>query len=442
MELKLRPYQDAAATFAYERDYSLILAPVGAGKTAAALTVIRELIRDDEINKLLVIAPLRVCRLVWPREAKLWAPELSVVVCTGSAKERTSALKAKADVVVANYDIMEWLCEQDLKGFDGLLLDELTKLKRPGGVRFKALLKKRNQFKWTAGLTASFTSQGLEDTFGQVMIIDNGKTFGKDRGKFEQDYFYRLDDLGRKLEPKPGALQAVLDKIKHFAYVLEPGTYTDTLPPLVTNIVTVELPPAAREAYKTMAANYVLDGVAAGSEGVLVGKLAQLSAGFLYRENERPRWYHNEKPNALADLLEELAGDPALIIYRYQEEKELIQEWYPGTPCLTDVKGNAAETLIDQWNAGKVPRLLLHPLSGGHGLNLQDGGANIIWTSLDWSFENYEQVIGRLHRSGQKRTVYNHILFAVDTIDADIWAALQAHREFNGRARKILSQKS
>jgi hypothetical protein len=36
----------------------------------------------------------------------------------------------------------------------------------------------------------------------------------------------------------------------------------------------------------------------------------------------------------------------------------------------------AAEN-IENWNAGKLPFMALHPASGGHGLNLQHGGADI-----------------------------------------------------------------
>jgi len=138
--MKLRDYQEQAADFLYEHDRAMILAPVGAGKTAITLTAMWEMWRDQHVKRWLVLAPKRVCTDVWPVEQPKWAPHLSVAVAVGTPKQRLAALQSKAQVVVTNYDNIQWLADQKFE-FDGVVFDELTKLKNPSGARFKALNK-------------------------------------------------------------------------------------------------------------------------------------------------------------------------------------------------------------------------------------------------------------------------------------------------------------
>ena len=164
--LTLRPYQNDAATFIYERDRSMILASVGAGKTAIALTAMSELLIDKLVTRWLVLAPKRVAESVWVQEAKLWAPWLRVAVAVGTPKQRQAAFRSYAHVVVTNYENMPE------GAFDGVVFDELTRLKNPSGVRFKKLLKFLEPVNIRIGLTGSFTSNGLEDVFGQCKVVD------------------------------------------------------------------------------------------------------------------------------------------------------------------------------------------------------------------------------------------------------------------------------
>ena len=161
--LTLRPYQNDAATFIYERDRSMILASVGAGKTAIALTAMSEM---SFVDRWLVLAPKRVAESVWVQEAKLWAPHLRVAVAVGTPKQRLAAFLSDAHVVVTNYENMPE------GAFDGVVFDELTRLKNPSGVRFKKLLKFLEPVNIRIGLTGSFTSNGLEDVFGQCKVVD------------------------------------------------------------------------------------------------------------------------------------------------------------------------------------------------------------------------------------------------------------------------------
>lgn len=430
--LALRPYQEAAATFLYERDRGMVLAPMGAGKTAATLVAMRDMV-ENEATRWLVIAPLRVATHVWPVEAAKWAPALNVRVAVGSPTARIAALYDRnADVIVTNYDNIQWLADLDLTDITGVVFDELTRLKNPSGKRFKALEKaiKHVEFRW--GLTGSFTSNGLEDVFGQCKIIDQA-LLGRSKGAFQQTYFYaRQLGTHTEYEPMPGALDRVMQRIKPATFVLEPGVYTDTLPPLHTVEVPVQM--EMRE-YETMKKNFVLefpdDEITAPSAATVVQKLQQLSAGFVYG-SDGARWLSQHKLDAVEDIISENQRAPTIIWYQYIAEFDELRKRFP------QARGVDEKGIIDAWNQGKVEVLLAHPLSAGHGLNLQDGGCRMIWMSLPWSLEQYEQAVGRLHRSGQKHDVWNYVLLTDKTVDERIWSSLHDKRSISNLALESL----
>lgn len=433
--LSLRPYQEQAADFLYEHDRAMVLAPVGAGKTALTLTAMRDALRLGLVKRWLVVAPLRVAQHVWPVEATKWTPDLTLSVAVGSPSWRLKALASNARVVVTNYDNLQWLAKQKMD-FDGVVFDELTRLKNPSGVRFKAILKALEPVKIRWGLTGSFTSNGLEDVFGQCKIIDQS-LLGRSKGAFLQQYFICLNREYGEWTPATGALQQVMARIKPATYVLEPGEYKDKLPPLHTVMLRCEL--LDREPYEKMKRDFMVEfpdaqAIAANAAAV-TAKLQQMASGFVYdttrTASDRPGkfdvtqktvWFSDHKLELLEDLLDENQHANTIIVYNYQAELEALKRWYPKAATI-DQPG-----AIDAWNRGEIELLLIHPKSAGHGLNLQHGGSRMVFLSLPWSLEEYEQTIGRLHRSGQRHDVWVYVLQTDKTIDEKIWAALHDKR--------------
>jgi SNF2 family DNA or RNA helicase len=416
--MELRPYQETAADFLYEHDRAMILAPVGAGKTAITLTAMQAMHDDGHVNGWLVLAPKRVCTDVWPVEALKWAPGLRVEVAVGTPKQRQAAFDSDAPVVVINYDNIQWLAEQDLANFDGIVFDELTKLKNPSGTRFKALNKVINHFKTRWGLTGSFTSNGLEDVFGQCKIVDQS-LLGRAKGAFMQQYFMLINKEFGDWRPRPGSLELVMQRIKPATFVLEPGEYKDKLPPLHTVEVACQMDMAD---YNKMKKDFVLDNVVAVNAAVVTQKLQQMSSGFLYSDNG-PIWLSPHKFDRLEELLDENQHANTLLVYQYQEELAEIKRRFKWVVTLDD------DDAIERWNRREVRLLAVHPKSAGHGLNLQHGGNHIIFLSLPWSLELYEQTIGRLHRSGQRHDVWCYVFLTDATVDEKIWGAL--HDKFS-----------
>ena len=421
--LQLRPYQDDAADFLYERDRAMILAPVGAGKTAITLTAMADAIDAGLVKRWLVVAPKRVCTDVWPVERPKWAPTLTMALAVGTPAQRAAALASDADAVVINYDNLDKL--GSLTSFDGIVFDELTRLKNPSGKRFKALEKLLSGITVRWGLTGSFTSNGLEDVFGQCKIVDQA-LLGRSKGAFLQQYFHCINRDFGQWTPGVGALEQVMQRIRPATYVLEPGEYADKLPPC--HVVEIRTTLADRKPYEKMKADYVArfgdERVIAQNAAAVTAKLQQMASGFVYdREGPTPvHWFSTHKFDRLEELLDENQRANTIVAYSYQEELAELKRRFPHAQTIDD------PGVIDRWNRGEVELLLVHPKSAGHGLNLQHGGCHMVFLSLPWSLELYEQTVGRLHRGGQTRDVWVYVIMAEKTIDERIWAALHDKR--------------
>jgi len=419
--LSLRPYQNVAADFLYERDRAMILASVGAGKTAIALTAMQAMLDDGYVRRWLVVAPKRVCTAVWPMEALKWV-RFTPALAAGPPAQRAAALAGDAQVVVINYDNLDKL--KTLDGFDGIVFDELTRLKNPSGKRFKALEKLIDKIPIRWGLTGSFTSNGLEDVFGQCKIIDQS-LLGRAKGAFLQQYFICINRDFGQWTPAAGALEQVMARIKPATFVLEAGEYADKLPPCHT--VELRCGMHDRDPYEKMKRDYVArfgaDRVIAQNAASVTTKLQQMASGFVYnREGGQPvHWFSSHKFDRLDELLAENQQANTLIWYSYQEELAELRRRYPHIQTSDD------DNVVDRWNRGEIPLLAAHPKSFGHGINLQ-GQQHMVFLSLPWSLELYEQAVGRLHRGGQKHAVWVYVMLTDKSIDERIWAALHEKR--------------
>jgi len=429
-DYKLRPYQDAAADFLYGRDRAMLLAPVGAGKTAITLTAMYDMLQDGHVNRWLVVAPKRVVTDVWPVEGPKWAPRLDMALAVGTPKQREAAFKSTARVVVVNYENLQTL--PDLKGFNGVVFDELTRMKNPSGIRFKVFSKQLERFTVRWGLTGSFTSNGLEDVFGQCRVIDEN-LLGKTKTGFMRSYFFCVDRDHGGYIAKAGALETVMDRIKPATHVLDAGVYKDKLPPL--NVVNVVSDMPDRAHYEQMRRDFVATvrgtEVTALTAAAVGSKLQQMAAGFVYNtvtrpsdvpgkfvSDKEPLWFSRHRFDAIDDVLEGNQRANTIIVYNFREELAELKRRYPKAATI-DEPG-----VVERWNRGEVPILLIHPMSAGHGLNLQFGGSKMIFASLPWSLELYEQTIGRIHRGGQEHAVWVYVMMTKDTIDERMFAAL------------------
>jgi len=423
--MKLHDYQIRAIDHMAKTQNAALFAQMGTGKTITTLTYLAQY-----KLKALVIAPKRVVETVWKQEAERWphTQHLMVSRILGTPKQRLAALAAEADLYLINVENVPWLFKQDWdKDFDALVLDELS-LWKSTGKRWKELFKHRDKFRQVIGLTGTPAPNGLLDLWPQMQMIEPG-CITRTKTLYKQLYFYSADPFGYKWNLRPGADKQIYDKIEPI--VMRVSNDQLKLPELVTQRIPVPLSPSVQRLYKTMKDEGVIDELPSGpivaeSAAAVGNKLMQISNGAIYNEANTVIPIHDAKLDALGQIISEQQGAPLLVAYTYRHDQARIAKRWPHAVTLSGENSTSDnEQIVDNWNAGKIPLMLLHPASGGHGLNLQHGGNHLVWFGPTWNLEHYDQLIARLHRQGQRSTVFNHILCGAE-IDYRVADALEA----------------
>lgn len=429
MEYIAHKYQDYAVKFIKKSKVSALLLDMGLGKTVITLTAIKELLFDSfEIARVLVIAPLRVARDIWKGEIEKWNHldilEYSVVV--GNEKERLDALNKKSDIYLINRENVDWLINKSGVPFnyDMIVIDELSSFKSHSSKRFRALMKVRPKVKRIVGLTGTPSSNGLMDLWAEFRLLDMGERLGKFIGQYRERYFKpdkRNGPIIYSYKPLPNAENVLYKRISDITVSMKAEDYLK-MPGKINNEVFVNLSDKEREIYETLKKDLVVSikdkDIDAVNAAALSNKLLQMASGSVYDENKNMIHIHDRKLDALEDLIEGANGKPVLIAYWYKSDLKRIKEKF-------DVKELKTSEDFRKWNNKEIKVALIHPASAGHGLNLQAGGSTLIWFSLTWSLELYEQTNARVYRQGQKETVVIYHILAKDTIDEDVIKALE-----------------
>jgi SNF2 family DNA or RNA helicase len=429
----LRSYQQRGATFLYERDAAFLIAPLGAGKGATALTAFADLHRDRHRRHALVIAPKLVATTVWPDEVASWPhlAHLRIGVLNGNPDRRRELLVAapERELTAIGVDLVPWLVEElasfpaEHPIFDLLIIDETSRLKDPAGKRSRALLGIAGRFRTRWGLTGTPRPNSSMDLFQPTAIITDGALWGRGFLPWQKRHFRPRDPFGREWIALPGAEERIAADFGTVAMTVADEDMPD-LPPLNVVETPIRLPDEVMATYKTMARELFADvdgrAIEAASPLIATGKLAQLANGFLYADGaDDVADVHDLKIEWLRELVESLEGERLLIAYEFVEDLRAIRRSFgddvPALGGLTPAR--EASRLIEAWNAGKLPLLAFHPASAGHGLNLQFGGSRMAWLSPSWSAELTEQAIARIYRPGQIRHVTIHVCVAIGTVD-------------------------
>ena len=428
MKYSPHEYQAFATNFIISHPVSAIFLDCGLGKTVITLTAIDELMYNSfEVNRVLVIGPLRVGN-VWREEIKKWdhLTHLKISVAIGSEAERLAAFRQDADIYYINRENVQWLIEKSKLpfDFDMVVIDELSSFKSGQAKRFKSLMKMRPRVKRIVGLTGTPSSNGLMDLWAEFRLLDMGQRLGRYIGQYRRAYFVpdkRNGDIIYSYKPVPGAENAIYKNISDITISMKGSDYLK-MPKCVINEVPVWMEPPQRELYDRLKQEMVISlknvEIDAANAAALSGKLLQMANGAVYDGMGEPFLIHNEKLNALEDLIEGANGKPVLIAYWYRHDLDRIRERF-------DVREIRTSKDIEDWNSGKIPVAIIHPAAAGHGLNLQASGSTLIWFGLTWSLELYQQTNARLYRQGQHDTVVIHHIITKGTIDEDVMAALQ-----------------
>lgn len=426
MKYKPHEYQTYATRFLLEHPISCLMLDCGLGKTVITLTALWDLVLDSfDIGRVLVIAPKRVAENVWVQEIEKWEhlAGLTAVKVLGSEQERRSALNTPAFLYIINRENVTWLVKNRHWDFDMVVIDELSSFKSHQAQRFKAMRKVRPLVTRIVGLTATPAPNSLMDLWAEMCLLDMGQRLGRYIGSYRERFFVpdkRNREIVYSYKPREGAEDKIYELISDICISMKAKDHLQ-MPELVTNRVTVSMSPKEHEVYDRLRRDMVtelngeeLDAVNAAS---LSNKLQQMASGAVYSSGHQTVVLHSRKLDVLEDLIEAANGKPLLVAYWFHHEHDRLHERFD----CRDI--NTAED-IAAWCAGEIPVGLIHPASAGHGLNLQSGGSTLVWFSLTWSLELYEQLNDRLWRQGQEHTVVIHHIISEGTIDEDIMSAL------------------
>jgi SNF2 family DNA or RNA helicase len=463
---KLHDYQKKAVNHQCTKPNTMLWLDMGLGKTVITLTSIAHLLNAGFLNGVLIVAPIRVIRLVWKQEAKKWGhtKDLRFVSITGDRDQRIRALMQPADVYLVNYENLKWLAETLVQyyinrgkslPFTGLVWDEISKMKNSTTNRVQAWFsgqRKQNlldHFVWTTGLTGTPASNGYKDLHGQYLVIDRGQRLGTSKTKFKQRHYYKPNGSFKEI-PFENAEEEIKHLISDITLEMSAEDY-NPLPDLIVNDVWVEMSGKVREQYESLEKEFFFNldngsSVEAFNAAALTNKCLQFSNGAVYPIAGLPVWeeVHDLKLEALEDIIDEAQGSPILCAYAYRSDAERIMEKFKTlrpinlTACKSEKSLNDA---MNRWKSGDCALMIGHPASMGHGIDgLQKNGHILVWYGLNWSLDLVDQFNARIRRQGLGVPAICHRIMTKDTLDAAQRDALEGKARTETALRKAINE--
>lgn len=425
----LHPYQVEAVDFIKSRPSCALWLDMGLGKTVSTLTAMADLLAAKEAKRVLIIAPLRVALSTWPAEAKRWKHLASVeILQLAGQTPKVRELRAKLTdfpIQIINREMVPWLVEFHGQKwpYDTVVIDEASSFKSTQAKRWRALRSVLPKVKRVVELTATPAANSMIDIWPQIYLMDKGERLGRTKGIFLEKFCRQVGNpQWNQWEIRPERTAALFEKISDIALRMKAEDYID-VPDRIDSVMSITLPAKVVTLYSSLHKEFVISlnsgEVTAANAAVQAGKLLQLCNGAMYLDGGGWEVVHDEKLDALAEIVEQ-TDEPILVAYQFKSDLARLKEKFPSAVAL-----GKDQSVIDQWNAGGIKMLLAHPASAGHGLNLQDGGRIIVWFGLPWSLELYDQFNGRLHRQGQTKPVLVYHLLAKNTVDQAVHSNLK-----------------
>jgi len=474
----LHSYQRECILHLLYNNDSMLWLQMGLGKTIITLTAIVDRMRAGQIKKTIIFGPLRVIESVWETESRKWShtKHLRFSILRGNNEKRIRSLFTNVDVILVNYELMNWLAEtlshyyvdQDKEiPFQAIVYDEVSKMKNSTSLRVSGGKRDRkdkqgvyqevkikgwrpfiNMFKYRIGLTGTPASNGYIDLHGQYLAVDGGQRIGEYITHFRDMYFsksydgwsYSITDIGK---------DSIERSINDITKKMDAKDYLD-VPEVITTNIMVDLPSKFMKRYLEIEKNMFtqLDSgteIEVFNKASLSNKCLQFCNGAAYLSPDSREWeeLHDIKLEALADVLEEASGSPVLCSYSFQSDAERIMKYFKKyKPVnLTAEPSRKTSSIIKKWNEGKIKLLIGHPASMGHGIDgLQQSGSIIVWFGINWSLEYYDQMNGRLNRMGQEKPVSIIRILCRNTVDLAVEDAIHSKTNTQEGLKKALDR--
>lgn len=416
---------------------------MGIGKSAACLQVLSDLFLSAESTAALIIAPLRVISLTWPSECRDWDQFqwLRVANLRNESGQR-AFLNGSAHLYLINYEAIPTLVSlvERRKGkvpYDVVIYDESTRAKNPSSKRISLLRRKVPRVKRNIALTGTPIPNSYLDIFAQVRLVDGGERLGTAFAEFKRQYFYPPSYQFQPWKPKKDSPQQIEQRISDITLTLKSSDWLQ-IPDTQTIDIEIPFTPELQKKYHKMERDLVIElkkdhTMNIASAATLVVKLLQFTSGHIYDEAKEVHPIHNLKFDALAKLTKE-EKQPLLVACIFQHEQDRIRSQFPQARFFADAKNETSQRqLLADWNARKIPMLVAHPASVSHGLNMQFGSSVMVWISMTYSRESYEQMIARLARRGQTEITKVYRLLVPGSVDEAVCESVANKAENESR---------
>lgn len=455
MQLKprsmLSPAQISAIDFTKETPRCAIIVGVGFGKTVTALTALSDLIQMGAVRRCLVVSTNKIVTHTWPDELKNWL-HLSHLTYTNlagkSIAERNAILKHDQSCIHGiSFGLLDWLAKKHFgvlgKGqtgftpYDMIIIDESSAAKNNKTLRHKNMLRLGIMANRILLMTATPCANSLENLYNQIYILDGGARLGVNLTTFRERYGVKINQSFNRYSYSAEALNAALSRITDIC--MAPVNLVKK--PHTNHIVPVYLAEKDLKIYTQILekAVYAISPsaiVSAKQASTKQIKLRQVATGGIRDNTGKINYINTQKLDVLVETVNDIReqGVNNIIIgYNFKSDLYQIKSRFKEAKHLD-------ETTPDAWNQKEVPILLMHPQSAGHGLNLQYGGSTIIWFSLPLSYEDYEQLNGRICRQGQAEMVDIIHLIVQNSIEETLLSRYETKRRVQEMAISLLRE--
>lgn len=457
LEKDMHEYQKYAIIKGVEKKHVAIFLGTGLGKTIISLTIIDQLLKRNLIKAALIVCTKKAMYNSWRQEAQEWehTQYLKFAIIHGAAGKggaeyikRVNLFSRKANIFLINYEGLPWLSnalnvsyKDRCMPFDCVFYDESTKMKHSTTQRFKLFKPHMKRFNYRYPMTGTPIPNGIMDLYGQIYVMDLGASLGTSLTSFRNRFFVgNFQGTFTSYVPRRGAKKSIANRIKNRVIHMRKQDYVK-LPPILYNNIKIDLPTKLKAQYEELETKFFIEleeaKIETFSKATLSLKLRQFLQGKVYSGIGKDRTtitIHDEKLQVLKEMVDIKQKTPkilegignCIIAYNFRYEREDLRTIFPTAPAIEGRTTDAqAEEYIKQWNLKQLPILLYNPASDPHGLNLQLGGNQILWYSLTWNLEQWLQLIDRLYRQRQEKTVFVHSILFRNTVDEVIWKALK-----------------
>lgn len=432
---KLYKHQSQTLQFASQVGSYADLSDCGTGKTIATLAVINHLY-ETVPTKVLVIAPKSIILSGWVSDCHNAFPQLRIQPVIGTRKQKLNAFNLPADIYVTNYETMNLPFDFFEEEYTILVCDEAVRLKNPRARWTKTIINLSKHIPVRIIISGLITPNNMMEIYAPMNIVAPGQ-LGKNFWQFRGRYFTPdpFSYQSRTWVPKKGSEEKIAEVISPFIIRHEKSKCLD-LPGKIHSVREIEMTRKQASYYKEMKQTAILQlqdaTVSAVTKASMIGKLAQISAGFIYDRLKDTHYFDSAKLNELNDLLTgELAAEQVLIFYNFKGEVELFKELYPDAAFITGGQGSASqEAAIKNFKSDKSRLLFASVKAAKYGLTFTNCSYTIYF-SMNYSLDDIYQSQERTHRIGQTRTVNYIYLITKNTVDEVIYDTIQKKQTLN-----------